>query len=64
MRSLTITQLILILVKSFSYTPDTTFDLMLERNTHHDVFARSIFYSPLTDWSSGFSQEFLIQSTQ
>ena len=27
---------------------------MLERNTHHDVFARSFCYSPRTGFSGGF----------
>ena len=45
--------------EEFSYTPHTSFYLMLERNTHHDVFARSFDYSP----RAGFSEEFLLQSS-
>ena len=55
-------------MRSFYYTADTNFSevslthtsfyLMLERNTHHDIFARSVCYSPRT----GFSEEFLIHT--
>ena len=59
-------------MRSFDYTADTnfieefllhssytSFYLMLEHNTHHDVFVRSFCYSPRT----GFSEEFLKQSS-
>ena len=52
---------------SFSYSPRAgftenfpfSFYLMLERNTHHDVFARSYGYS----LRAGFSEDFLLQSS-
>ena len=58
-------------MRSFYYTADINFSeefllhssysfyLMLERNTHHDVFARSYGYS----LRAGFSEEFLLQSS-
>ena len=48
----------LILVNRFSYTPHTSFYLVLEINIHHDVFVRSFFYSP----RDGFSEELLLLS--